>query len=211
MDNDTSTVAIPHRAGSGGRRSRSRYYHRYTRCKRQNNFLRVFLLGGLLAISAMGAFAYRYISKAGETINIARAENTTYKNRIQELEETIAQLNDEVLALSQGRIPGLRPIQFDQVLRVDKEYVKNLVFSITRKGADNTYEFKMVMHNQGPDIVQPSGSVALFDRAGLQLGITEFKKVDGSLFLAPGETRSYYDKIELARSGRPAYYMLELN
>jgi hypothetical protein len=211
MDTETSTPAQERARVSSGRHRRSRYYHRYNRCKRQNNLLRVALLAGLLLISAIGAFAWRYISKSGETIDIARAENTTYKTRIQELEETIAQLNDEVLALSQGRIPGLRRIEFDQVLRVSREYVKNLVFSVTQKGAENSYEFKMVMHNEGPDIIQPGGSLALFDRAGLQLGITEFKKADGSLFLAPGETRSYYDEIELAREGQPVYYMLELN
>jgi len=191
--------------------SRGRYYNRYKRCKRQSSWLKITLLVALLALSAIGAFSYRFVSKASGQLVMPQQEREGYEARINQLETTVAQLNDEILALSQGRIPGLRRVEFDQVLQVDKKYVKNVVFSLTAKGDKKTYEFKMLLHNEGPDILQPDGSIALFDRAGLQLGITSFKKMQGSLFLAPGESRSYYDRVDLARAGDPVYYMLELN
>jgi cell division protein FtsB len=199
--------------GKSNRRtqSRSRYYHRYKRCKRQSGWLKIALLVSFLALSAVATFSYRYVSKASGQLVMPQQERDGYTARIAELETTVAELNDEILTLSQGRIPGLRRIEFDQVLQVDKEYVKNVVFSITRQGDKRTYEFKMLLHNAGPDILQPGGTLALFDRAGLQLGIVHFKKLEGSLFLAPGESRSYYDRVDLSRPGEPVYYMLELS
>jgi len=210
---ESASIAQQSAPGKTYRRSQSRgrYYHRYKRCKRQSSWLKIGLLVAFLALSAVGAFSYRYVSKASGQLVMPQQEREGYAARINQLETTVAQLNDEILALSQGRIPGLRRIEFDQVLQVDKKYVKNVVFSLTTKGDKKTYEFKMLLHNESSDILQPDGSIALFDRAGLQLGIARFKKMEGSLFLAPGESRSYYDRIDLARAGDPVYYMLELN
>jgi hypothetical protein len=198
------------RPARGGRRS-SRYYNRYHRCKRQNSLLRIILFLTILALTGGGVFSYLYVSKAAPRLRMPQTERKGYETRIAELESTVQKLNQDITSLSEGRIPGLHELKMDKVININKEYVKNVVFSVSHTGNSDSYDFKLLLHNGGTDIIQPKGSLALFDRTGLQLGVIQFKKADGTMFLAPGETRSYYDRIDLSRHGDPAYYMLELN
>ncbi len=193
-----------HDAEQANRRA-SRYY----RCRRKNRILKFLLLLMVVGYAVVGGVSYLYVKEAQHQAQEAKGAVNRDAERLAELEDLVEKMKVEMDALTRGRIPSLNKIVYDEVITIGEKYVKNLVFTLTRRGGQRTYEYKLVMHNTGSNVVQPRLRLILFDRVGLQLGISELKG-QNDVVLIPDETRSHYAEVELTRQGEPVYYLLEV-
>ena len=124
----------------------------------------------------------------------------------------IKTLKHEIKELTLNRLPGLIKLNYDKVLSVDKQYVKNIVFTRTGKNGIHLYEFKVVLENHD-SALQPALKVILFDRNGVQVGMSELnsKAEFGTVLrLDQDEVRSHYAVVQLPGDAEPEYFQVLL-
>lgn len=130
------------------------------------------------------------------------------------LRPQVEKLQHDIETMVRSRLPGLRPLEFDQVIPLDDDYVKNIVFTVAGKGQDKQYEYKLVTHNGSLNLVHPRVDILIFDRNGIQIGQARIGvQKDGTPtldMLDRGEIRSFSSKIELTDESRPEYFRLRV-
>jgi hypothetical protein len=139
------------------------------------------------------------------------------RKQAQELEllrPQVQKLQDDIAAMAQSRLPGLSRLEFDKVIAVDQDYVKNIVFTAAGKGDEKHYEYKIVMHNGTLNLVHPQVDILFFDHLGIQVGLSRLGvQKDGTPtleMLDRGEIRSFSSKIELTDKAQPEYFRLKI-
>lgn len=134
--------------------------------------------------------------------------------QLAELEPKIAEFEQEIAQLVESRLPNLRPLEFDKVFHIGEAYVKNIVFTITRKDGIRYYEYKMLMDNQDFVPVPPHVQILLFDRDGIQIGFSELgvdkDGVPTADILERGEIRSHVAQFVLTEDMEPDYFLLRV-
>jgi cell division protein FtsB len=134
--------------------------------------------------------------------------------QLAEMAPKIAELEQEVAQLVKSRLPNLRPLEFDKVFHIGEAYVKNVVFTITRKNGIRYYEYKIVMDNQDFVPVAPHVQILLFDRDGIQIGFSELgvdtDGVPSADILERGEIRSHAAQLSLTEEIEPKYFLLRI-
>ena len=134
--------------------------------------------------------------------------------KLTRLEPRVAQLEQENAALVESRLPHLTQLQFDKVFAVDSGYVKNIVFSLAGKGDLRVYEYKLLMENRDFSTIQPHVQVLLFDRNGMQIGLSELGVDQDGKFTQPmlehEEIRSHVDEIPLSDDVTPEYFLVRI-
>ena len=137
-----------------------------------------------------------------------------HSRKLSHLEPRVAELEAEIAALVESRLPHLTQLRFDKVFTVDQAYVKNIVFSLAGKGGIRTYEYKLLMENQEFHSIQPYIQVLLFDRNGIQIGLSELGVDEDGKFTQPmlehEEIRSHVDAIALSEDVTPEYFMVRV-
>ena len=124
----------------------------------------------------------------------------------------IKTLKNEIKELTLNRLPGLTGLNYDEVLKVDEQYVKNIVFTRTGKKGTQLYEYKIVLENHD-SALQPALKVVLFNRSGVQVGMSELSnKIEhGSITrLDQDEVRAHYAVVQLADKAEPEYFQVIL-
>lgn len=124
----------------------------------------------------------------------------------------IKTLESEIQALTQKRLPGLISLNLDEVIKVDKQYVKNIVFTRTGKKGAHLYEYKVVLENHEAAL-QPALKVLLFDRSGVQVGMSTLShrtEQGGVSRLDQDEVRTHYSAVQLPRRSEPEYFQIIL-
>jgi len=195
-------------------RSSSRYHRRRSYDKQ---LTRIKLLGG-----AAGVVVLILLVLAKFEIDGLEAQNRhlAIKARKQEvqLEHTqthLKKLHEDIKVLVEDRIPNLHRLEFDKTIHLDQKHVRNIIFTLTGVGTDKQYEYRMVLHNDSLNIVNPLVNVFLFDEVGIQLGTTKNSKIDTRSRveygdLRPRETRSYSSKVPLDRNEKPYYFLVTI-
>ncbi len=186
----------------GGRSQRHRHHSR-----RQSPLIAVLiaLLLTFLVIGVLGAIRIHSLSTTNDMLQV----------RLEEDEARLAEANSELLrgqrelqAVVENRFPQLHRLEFDKVLPLHNEYVKNIAFTLIKNSNEHGYEYKIVMDNNTNRRIVPEIKVLLFDRLGVQLGMDEIPKQD---VLSYGETRSYSSLIDLIVPGEPHYFYVVVN
>lgn len=163
----------------------------------------------ILIVAVIGVLFLRgYVSRLEDDL-------AAHTHKIKELrdghaswQERVDQLERDLASHVTGKLPDLNPLTYDKVIEVDQQYVKNLVFSVSRKADTTSYEYQLVMHNRSPIVIQPRVKILLFDRNGLQIGISDLKGLKDNV-LIPEETRSLHEVFEILLEDRePAYFMI---
>ena len=93
----------------------------------------------------------------------------------------------------------------DQVLALNKDFIKNIVFSVITQGGSKIYEYKLVVENRSHETISPKFRVLVFDNDGIQIGIDQVLKGEK---LAPGESRSYSSKVDFFMKEEPTYFQV---
>ncbi len=137
------------------------------------------------------------------------------ENILEQANQKIATMEEDLKTLVTGRIPNLRPLEFDESITIDHEYLHNIIFTLTGIGKNKSYEYRVVVKNDALNAVQPSVKIFLFDELGIQAGITTLSKEDATSevefeALQPGETRAFSSVIPLARDADPKYFLITL-
>jgi len=154
-------------------------------------------------------------------MSILKKENSELtmleKKQTLELRQTVPELEKlrkEVEDLVASRLPHLSKLEFDRVVSVDKDYVKNVVFSVAGKGGEKRYEYKLVAHNNGLTAIHPQVDILFFDRVGIQVGLSQIGVgKDGTPTLdviERGEIRSFSSTVELGDDVKPEYFMVRI-
>ncbi len=142
--------------------------------------------------------------------------------QVRKLERGLAEANTEIEQLRSdrdslvaGRMPDLQPLSYDQILPVERAYVRNIAFTLTKQDESEAHEFRLVLSNEAEASVVPRLSISLFDANGAEIGMTEvsaavLSQEGGQLALAPGEVRSHSGVIALQKERVPKYYQLQI-
>jgi len=130
------------------------------------------------------------------------------------LEPKLVEMEEEIAALVESRLPHLTVLGFDKVLPVDKRYVKNIAFTLAGKGGKKRYEYKMVMDNRGLVSVHPYVQIIFFDKVGIQVGMSELGVDSDGMptldMLERGEIRSHVSQVRLTDNIEPKYFTVRV-
>jgi hypothetical protein len=151
-------------------------------------------------------------------------ENTRLRTDLIESEQRLAQIvpeNDKLRkdleTLLQGRLPGLRRIEFDSVINLNNTYIKNIIFTEFHSRNETGYEFKIVLYNNTLKTVWPDFLIFFFDGHGIQIHSVKIGSGRSNYDirvepLAPGEIRSHTSTVNLMDHNElPAFFMFKLN
>lgn len=122
---------------------------------------------------------------------------------INELNARLASSKHDLETLIQGRIPTVMKLVPDQVLTVNKDSIKNIVYTVVTQGDSKQYEYKLVMENLSHKNIAPNFRLLIFDKYGVEIGMD---KISSGETLAPGESRSYSSKVNFFLAEEPAYF-----
>lgn len=132
--------------------------------------------------------------------------------RIVAQREEIASLRQEMALLVEGRMPRLRPIVLDEVVHLNQDYVRQVLFTVTRKQGVGNYEYTLVMENNAFRQIDPYVKIMFFDRNGIQVGISEIGRDSSGRqnldILRRGEVRSHYSSVDLFDESSPVYFLV---
>jgi hypothetical protein len=210
-----TTSASQSKAGDArsghSRRPRSSY-----RCETRIKRYRYLLAGISILFLLIYMFTWFYVARKS-----AESEQALLQLRIQE--KTLGTVNSELEtvrnerdALVQGRIPGLLPLTYDETISSDNEYIRNIIFTLAKNGKQETYEYRLVMHNETLSVIHPMVEILLFNDVGVQIGQAQVEHANASMgtgrsALDPGEVRSYTDAINLIRNEEPRHFLLAVS
>jgi hypothetical protein len=211
--NTTSTAEI--KSGNAtsrhSRRSRSSY-----RCDARIKRYKTLLAGISILFLLICLFTWFYVARKS-----AQSEQALLELRIQEkslntLNSELETVRNERDALVKGRIPGLLPLTYDETITTDHQYIRNIIFTMVKNGNKETYEYRLVVHNDTLSVIHPVVEILLFNNIGIQIGLAKMEHTNASmgtnrLALDPGEVRSYTAAIELIRDEEPHYFLLAVS
>jgi len=203
----SSTISVEHL--SPPHRERKRHRIRYSRPRSPWIGMLIFLIGVEFAMLV----ALRAHISIAEKDQIAL--NRSIKEGAVELDllrSQIGKLREDVAKKVYTRLPNLHPIVFDQVIPVESDQVKNIMFSESGIGEERFTEYRIVLYNTSPIVVRTRIDLMLFNQAGVQVGRARIGGTQDTPFtivLDPSEVRSYSDKIEIEEEHiTPIYFMM---
>ena len=219
--NETVTHIHPRSSSSdtpdpGASAARQLHAPRFRSRRRYGTQSRYFQLLG----SAAGVAALILLVLAKFSIDGLESENQALavkaRKQAMQLEESAAQiekLNQDISILVKERIPNLHRLEFDKPIALNQQYVRDVIFTLTGIGSNKEYEYRVVLSNDSLNIAHPFVKVFLFDRLGIQLGMTRTSKYNAIseinfISLQPGEIRSYSSKVPLDRNETPYYFLI---
>jgi hypothetical protein len=175
----------------------------------------VMILGFAVAIeSALLLAAYVKMSIAEQENTQLVAAERKQAEELEILRPQIQKLREDIAAMTQSRLPDLQPLEFDKVIPIEKDYVRNVVFSVAGKGDQKQYEYKLVMHNGTLNLLHPRVDILFFDRTGIQVGLSRIGvQKDGTPTLEMidrGEIRSFFSHVDLTDNAQPEYFRLRI-
>jgi cell division protein FtsB len=209
----TSTSQTVSGSVKGRRSRRSRSSYRYEAKLRR---YRYFLIGICVIFLLTYVYTWLYIAKQSAQAEQVLLEFRQQEKQLSSMRAELAATTTERDALVQERIPGLIPIQYDQTITPDNEFIRNIIFTMVKTGQKETYEYRLVMQNDSLSVVRPMVEILIFNDVGIQIGMAEVQHKDASTTtgrpaLDPGEVRSYTAAINLIRDEEPYYFLLAVS
>lgn len=193
--------------------------HRARSKTRQIRHLRI-ALGALLVVLlvvAMSAIlvAARLKKVEAELLAVDSALRGTSRE-LQAAQLRLEQREHELVSLVENRLPGMRPLEFNKLLEIDRDYVASISFSQTGVGESKRIEYHAILRNDGTGMILPRVTLYLFDEYGMQVGEERLDKMDATSDvlieeLRPGESRSYHEPIAVKRGGVPVFFLVHID
>lgn len=185
-------------------RRHSEQASRTARRKRSQRLVLAIALGVtlllLIVVSIVSGIQIDHLSAENSALNTELFQaNQKLAKAVPELEEARKELAD----LTKGRLPHLRDLVPDKVLKVESGYVKNIVFTVLRQNGRARYEYRVVMENDGDSMLRPDVRIFVFDHRGIQVGAGE---ITDRSDMVPGESRAYSSVIERFMDEEPRYF-----
>jgi hypothetical protein len=134
--------------------------------------------------------------------------------QLAEIEPELNKMRQEIADLTLSRLPALKKLDYDTVIPIEQYYVKNIVFTLSGRGEQKNYEYKLVMNNRELTAVHPTVKILFFDRVGIQVGLSQIgvdkEGVPTLDVLERGEIKSYSSSITLAEDAKPEYFFVQV-
>ncbi|MFA5984472.1 MAG: hypothetical protein WC782_10695 [Methylococcaceae bacterium] len=132
---------------------------------------------------------------------------------LESLRPELAKLRTELDSLIQSRLPHLTKLEFDQIIPINQDNVKNINFTLAGTAEKKQYEYKLTLENRSLSAIFPQIDIVLFNRAGIQVGIAQIgideHGTRTSVAVDKGETRSYTSIIPLNQNHtEPEYFIV---
>ena len=173
--------------------------HRTHRSRRSGSSRRsrvkIWGLGSALLITAV-ILLISYLYSSSRIAELTRRANSI-QNQLFLKEQEVEQLKSR---LTHSSLMKLVP---DQVLTVNSDSIKNIVFSAITQGGSKIYEYKLVVENLSQQTFVPKFRVLVFNKDGVQIGMDQVLKGEK---LAPGESRSYSSRVDFFIQEEPVYF-----
>jgi hypothetical protein len=193
-----------------------RYYSSGRNGKRRSSRTKLIIILGLaLAVETavlLASYIWMTLSE-NENLDLVLAERKQ-SQELDLLRPQVEKLRSEIAMLTQSRLPDLTPLEFDKVLPFNQSYAKNIVFTVSGKGDEKLYEYKIVLHNSSLNLIHPQLDILFFDHVGIQVGISRLGvQQDGTPtleMLDRGEIRSFSSKISLTDEAKPEYFRIKI-
>ncbi|ABA57466.1 hypothetical protein Noc_0955 [Nitrosococcus oceani ATCC 19707] len=150
-----------------------------------------------------------YISGLSAENNRISAEFNKQRRHLVAATAALEKLQNERNALVQGRLPYLLPLEYDRAISVTDQYLRNIIFTLTKNQGETATEYRVVLQNDGSSAIYPEVKILLFDKLGIQVGsaeITNGEQSSDEAILDPGEVRSYSGSVNFFRPGNPHYF-----
>ncbi len=128
----------------------------------------------------------------------------------------VMQLNIDKLMKDQTTscLSTVIPLKFDQVVEINKSYIKSGIFFLVGKKEKQNIEFKLILENKNQSPIFPLLEVVFLNAAGKQIGISRvgYNKdgTPGHEVLEVGEIRSFAATYEINRDDKPESFMIKL-
>lgn len=130
-----------------------------------------------------------------------------------ELEGLKWEFNEYKNQQGQSCLPNLLPLKFDQVMEINKEYVKSAMFVLSGKKDRQVLEYKFVLKNNKQKNVEPLFDIIFFNALGNQIGTSQIgynkRGQPSGDMLERGEVRSYDGTFELTNGTHADFIMLK--
>ena len=152
------------------------------------------------------------ITLGGRVTNLTNANRALteelfrHEQELRQLRPRLEASEQELRMIMEGRLPNLHGLVPDQVIPVQEQYIKNIVFTVVNRGDEKTHEYKLVMENSSHLRVQPRFRVLVFDRMGVQVGLDEVEFLEA---LAAGESRSHASVLDVFMNSEPRYFAID--
>jgi hypothetical protein len=169
------------------------------------------VLAGLLGV-AVFVLVVVSITLGGRVTALGHANRAlteelfTQEQEIRQLRPRLEASERELTMIMEGRLPNLHGLIPDQVIPVQEQYIKNIVFTVVNRGEEKIHEYKLVMENTAHNRVQPRFRVLVFDRMGVQVGVDEVLLAEG---LSEGESRSHASTLDVFMNSQPRYFAID--
>jgi cell division protein FtsB len=161
------------------------------------------LLVAVTALFILSVYTSSRIQELSTRADSVQRQLFLKKKEVDELTASLTQSKDQLEKLVKGRLPSVMRLEPDKVLAVNKDSIKNIVFTKVKHDGSRQYEYKLVLENRSKKIVVPKFRLLVFDKYGVQIGIDQ---VLTSEELGPGESRSYSSKVDFFVKEDPAYF-----
>ena len=186
--------------------------HRTHRSRRSghslNSRLKIWGLGSALLMAVVVLFiTFVYTSSRIKALSsradIIQHQLFVKEQEVDDLKSRLSQSKNELDNLIEGRLPSVMRLVPDQVLAVNSDVIKNIVFTEVNEGGSKLYEYKLVVENRSHKIMVPKFRLLIFDKYGVQIGMDQVLRDEE---LAPGESRSYSSKVDFFMEEEPMYF-----
>lgn len=149
-------------------------------------------------------------------------QNQTLRSSLAQAEEELLRVAPELQKLRvdldeliRGKLPRLRKLEYDRVLPLDDQYLKNITFTEIMNRGSQGHEYKLVVQNNTNAPLWPEVQLLIFNELGIQVGSAEIGTGQPNALkagsLGVGEVRSYTASMNLMdRNTTPAYFMIRL-
>lgn len=195
-DTDQFSRHRTHRSG----RSRS---SRHSRLKIWALSFALLVTVAILIVSL--AYSSSRIEELSRGADVMQAQLIAKEKQVNDMNSRLTQSKTELEELIKGRLPTVIKLVPDQVIAVNSDSIKNIVFSVVNHDGSRQYEYKLVVENRSRNIIVPKFRLLIFDKSGVQIGVDQ---VVSSEELAPGESRSYSSRVDFFMKEDPAYFYI---
>lgn len=194
---------------ANGQPAASRRTHRGNGWSRRSRILLLALIIALLTDFFLGLFLGLYAVSLNQENDALSYALRQAEQELARIKPELAQLQADRQALLEGRFPRLVEMEYDKVIELNQDYVKNVVFNLL----NDRFEYKLILQNNSLYRVWPEVKIHFFNEIGIQvssveIGVNAERTAGESTSLGPDEVRSYPGSIKLAGDDQPVYFMV---
>ncbi|MFM8333169.1 MAG: hypothetical protein ACKN9T_15900 [Candidatus Methylumidiphilus sp.] len=197
------------RAGPGNKHRRQKHGRRW--------LVSPWLLGIILEGIAIAALVI-WVTLL-EKDALAHVENENHLGKMlqdskAELEALKYDINEEKNMEREGCLPKLLTLKLDEVMSINRDYVKSAMFTVSGKKNKKVLEYRVVLQNTASVNLAPRFDIIFFNTMGNRIGAASFGQ-DGDdskhrEILEKGETRSIDGSYETTDQALPESIMVKV-